>query len=340
MRKTVNISFILKKVAGWSALPALILFLLFLFINGQMMSGSINRYFVEGFLSTNTPAICIAIGVSAAILCGGMDISLGAIVSMVNVSMVWLCESLGLNVFVSALIGLLIGLLAGLLNGLVIAVLRVTPLLATFASSAIFSGIALWIRPYPGGSIPSELNSFYNSRIFEIIPMPLVVLLLPLVIFLILKSTPIGTYIYAIGRDEKKAYASAVNLTKVKLLVYTFTGFAAGVAGVAMTASISAGDPLAGNMMSMTSIAAAVIGGISLSGGKGDVWGAVFGSMFLSILISTVVSANINSFMQSLVNGLILLVALIVAVFISNRGEIFAIHSKIKNLSRGVPNGQ
>jgi ribose transport system permease protein len=340
MKNTAKFSSFSKKIAGWAAMPALILFLLFLFINGRMMSGSINRYFIEGFLSTNAPAICIAIGVSAAILSGGIDISLGAIVSMVNVIIVWLCESLGLNVFAAAIIGLVIGLLAGVFNGLVIAVLRVTPLLATFASSAIFSGIALWIRPYPGGSIPGELNSFYNSRIFNVIPMPLIVLLLPLAVFLVLKKTPIGTYVYAIGKDEKKAYASAVNLTKVKLLVYTFAGFAAGVAGVAMSASISAGDPLAGNMMGMTSIAAAVIGGISLSGGKGDVWGAVFGSMFLSILISTVVSANINSFMQSLVNGLILLVALILAVFIGNRGEILAMHKKIKKPTRGVQNGQ
>lgn len=322
-----------RKIMSWTSLPALVLFVTFLIINGKMMSGSINRFFIEGFFSSNAPAICVAIGVSAALLTGGTDISLGAIVSMTNVLIVWLCEKQGMNVFHAAIIGLLIATIAGMLNGFVVSVLRVTPLLATFASSAIFGGAALWIRPYPGGMLPGELNSWYNSRVFNFIPMSIIVIAIPLVVFIIISKTPIGKYIYAIGKNEKKAYASAINVPLVKFLVYTFAGFAAGIAGVAMSASISAGDPLSGNLMSMTSIAAAVIGGVSLAGGKGDIWGSVFGAMFLSILVSTVVSANIDSFMQSFINGIILLVAIIVAVFIGSRGEIIHMHKTKRNVN-------
>jgi ribose transport system permease protein len=254
------------------------------------------------------------------IISGGIDLSLGSTISLVNVIIVWLCAH-GIPVFEAVMIGAGVGIITGLFNGVLIGVLRINPLLATFSSASVFAGLALWIQANPGGTIPGALNTWYNTNVFGFLPMTVLLILVPLGLFLILNATPFGTKLYALGKNENKAYASAINVTAMKICIYTFSGFAAGIAGVAMSASISAGDPNCGAALSLSAIAAAVIGGISLDGGKGDVLGTTFGAMFLSMLISTVVLANINSFAQSLVNGIIMLFALIIAVYIGIRGQ-------------------
>ncbi len=308
---------IFKKVKKWSTLPALVLFLLFLMIYIGI-SGKFTLSFLNSFISTNTPAICVAIGVAATIIIGGTDISLGSIVTLTNVIIVTLVGK-NYSVITAVLLALLFATLAGLFNGLLIGVMRINPLLTTFATSTVFSGIALWLLPYPGGMIPYFYSDWYNSKFLNLIPIPVIMIALPLVIWLIFMKLPFGIKAYALGRDVKKAYASGINVTAIRLLIHTFAGFASGIAGICISASMCAGNPKVGDTMSMNSIAAAVIGGVSLSGGVGGVWGAIFGSLFLSILISIVVSANMSSYVQSFVQAIILLLGVICTVMASDK---------------------
>jgi len=312
----MDLRIIKDKIISWSALPSLLLFILFFFINIRI-GGFFNRYWLDAFIFTNGPIICITIGVTAAILIGGIDISLGAIVSMTNVIIVVMVMN-GTPVLTAALIALFCAIVAGFINGFIIGTVRVNALLATFATSTIYSGLALWILPVPGGHIPFSYNAFFNIQIFGFIPMHYIVMILPLIVWILLCKTKFYLAVFSLGQNEQKAYASGVNVVAVRYIVHTFGGFCAGLAGLYISAAISTGTPYIGSTMSMTSIAAAVIGGVSLRGGKGDAWGAIFGALFLSILLSTVVALRLSSFAQGFVQGLILLLGVVFTIAIGN----------------------
>lgn len=307
----------LKRITANNAFPSLVLLVLFVFINGIINQG-LKVSFFRSFLSTNAGAICLAIGVTATILAGGIDISLGSIVSLVNVLIVTLCEK-GLSIPLAAALGLLAGLSCGLFNGFLIGIMRVNPLLTTFATSTAYAGIALWIMPNPGGSIDFAFSDWYGSNFLGLIPMPICMIAVLIIIWVIFQRMPAGTRLYAVGQHPQKAYASGINVYGLKFFVHSFAGFAAGIASVCMSANICAGSPTIGATMSMNSIAAAVIGGVSLSGGIGNIWGAIFGAGFLSILISIVVSANLSSYVQSFIQGLILLLGIIFSVIAGDK---------------------
>lgn len=318
-----------KKVMTWSAFPSLLLFLIFLGINGAV-TGGLSLSFFESFIATNAAAICVAIGVTATILVAGTDISLGSIVSLVNVVIVTLCEK-GYSVPAAVMIALGCAILCGMINGFIIGVMRVNPLLTTFATSTVFAGIALWILPYPGGAIDFSFADWYGSHLFGILPMPIVMILILVIIWIIVMKLPAGLHLYALGKDVKKSYASGINVTALRFFVHTFAGLAAGIAGICISANTCAGSPSIGASMSMNSIAAAVIGGVSLNGGIGNIWGGIFGAAFLSILISIVVSANFSSFVQSFIQGLILLAGVVISIIASDK----TLKAKIKRVFKG-----
>ena len=301
-----------KKLASWSAFPSMLLFLVFLGINA-LISGGLKASFFGSFISTNAGAICVAIGVTATILVAGTDISLGSIVSLVNVVIVTLYGK-GLSVPAAALCGILVALACGMVNGFIVGVMRVNPLLTTFATSTAFAGIALWIMPFPGGYIDFSFSDWYSGKLFGLIPTPVCLILILVLIWVIFMKMPYGTHLFALGRNVNKAYASGINVPALRFFVHTFAGLAAGIAGICLSANICAGSPTLGASMSMNSIAAAVIGGVSLNGGVGNIWGGIFGAAFLSILTSIVVSANLSSYVQSFIQGLILLVGIIFSV--------------------------
>lgn len=318
-----------KKVVTWSAFPSLLLFIIFLAINGAI-TGGLSLSFFQSFIATNAAAICVAVGVTATILVAGTDISLGSIVSLVNVIIVTLCEK-GYSVPAAAFIALGCAVLCGMINGFIIGVMRVNPLLTTFATSTAFAGIALWILPYPGGSIDFSFADWYSSNLFGFIPMPVVMILVLVIIWVIVMKLPAGLHLYALGKDVKKAYASGVNVIALRFFVHTFAGLAAGIAGICISANTCAGSPSIGASMSMNSIAAAVIGGVSLNGGTGNIWGGIFGAAFLSILISIVVSANLSSFVQSFIQGLILLIGVVFSIIAADK----ELKAKIKSIFKG-----
>ena len=316
----------MKKILSWNALPSLSLFLFF-FLLYNLTSGGFKSSTLVTFMATNAGAICVAIGVTTTILIGGTDISLGAIVTLTNVVMVTLVGK-GFSVFPAALLALLAAVIAGMINGIIVGFLRVNPLLTTFATSTVFSGISLWLLPYPGGYIDFSFNDWYSSNALGILPMPVIIICFLLLIWIVISKTPFGIWVYAIGCNPHKAYATGIKVSLLRFFIHTFAGFAAGIGGLCISASICAGNPTIGATMSMTSIASAVIGGVSLNGGKGNIWGAIFGSMFLSILVSFVVSINMSSFVQNFVQSLILLLGVVCTILASDK----SIRTKIAGL--------
>lgn len=307
-----------NKILHWTALPAMVMCIVFFLINTYCTAGFLQKHIILSFLSSNVPLICVSIGCACVIISGGMDISLGAIVSLCNVIFVKL-NGADEPLFKQILICLIASLLMGLLNGLVIGLLRVTPLLATYATSSIYAGIALWIMQKPTGTVMRSFCTWYNSWIGGVIPVPAILALIIFFLWCLVMLTPMKYWVYSTGRHGAKAYVSGVPVGKTQIFTYTFAGLAAGVASLAISGSTQGGDAAVGNSLSMNAIAACVIGGISLAGGIGSVVGSIFGAVFLSLVMFVVSAAHITSIYQSLVKGLILLVGVLFSIVIENQ---------------------
>lgn len=318
-----------SKLFGWSSFPALLLLAVFGLINAFVMPDGLSQSFVESFLNSNLPLICVCVGASAVLISGGTDISSGALVSLLNVLVATLCQK-GLPWYLVVSITIGCSIVAGMLNGFLVSIMRITPLLTTFATSAVFSGLALIIMPAPGGTVSSELIDVFYKR-FLGIPLSFVYVVILIVIWELYRHSPHGIRLYAAGQDDRKAYASGVNVVGERMFIYGFAGLTCGIGAIALSSSIGAGDPLIGTSYTMTVISAAVIGGVSLSGGKGDIWGGIFGCLFLGLITAIIVSMRIDSFLQEFICGIVLLAGVLFTVA---RGELKHLTRKIRKEAR------
>jgi ribose transport system permease protein len=307
----------LNAISKISYFPAAILLIIFIIVNICITKGFLRMSFIGGFFSANVPLIAVAIGVAVVLIGGGIDISLGATACLVNVVFITLVGK-GWSFASALLLTVAIALACGALNGIVVGFFRVPPLLATFASTSIYGGLALWIMPTPGGAAPMNFITWYSSIIIGI-PAPVFVIAAVIVAWSIIKYSPIRIWLYSVGRDEKKAYMSAVPVKWTQLFMYCFAGLLAGIGGLCLTGSIGSGDPLAALPLSLSSIAACVIGGISLSGGKGNILGSILGALFLGLVITTVLSARIEPFYQDFLSGVIILVGVVGSSYIGRK---------------------
>jgi ribose transport system permease protein len=301
----------LKKIYKWSALPALFLMALaFIIIS---FTDKVSSSYIGSFLSTNTAVICVGIGASVVIISGGIDISLGALVSLCNVVAVQLMMN-GVPYYWAVLLVLIMSVAAGALNGLIVSVLKIPALLATYATQTMFAGLALLVMKTPGGKIAKELVTFFYTKLFGVIPMAALFILVPIVVWKLYKRSPAGIGFYALGCNETKAYLSGINVRRHRMFAYCFAGFATGVGALAMTCYVGAGDPDIGTSLIMTAISAAVIGGVSLSGGYGDVAGGIFGCIFFGLLTNMIVGFRVDAFSQNLLKAVILLLGVLSAI--------------------------
>ena len=320
MDKRPNLKNAFQRLPRSSSTPAVILFVLASLFVALGTDANFDWNYLVSFINSNIMVLCICVGEAVVILTGGIDISLGATVSLCNVLIVTLLGK-GMPLFPAILIMFAVAITAGLVNGFMVGVMRVSPLLTTYATSIVYGGLALVVTRIPIYLKTSELSTFYKYRLFGVLPMSLLFVLILYGIWKLYKSTPYGVHIYAIGENEQSAYASGIPVVRTKLITYGFAGFAAGMGALAVTGMIRGGDPKIGLSMPMTAISAVVIGGVSLSGGKGDVGGGLFGSLFLVMLSNIIVFWCINTFWQELLRTLILLASIVVATLLSQRSE-------------------
>ena len=287
----------LKKLGRWSALPAIALLAALMLYNGILNPGFFKKATFATFLLSSTPLVCVVIGICTCKIVGGIDISLGNLLSLINVTMAVLFTNTELPAAVILLIGLGIGLAGGLLNGICIGILRVNPLLATFATSSVFWGLALWILPTPGGyGVPYAMAKFVNKMVFGVVPMSLLLVALLTIIWLLYMKSVHGVAIYGIGGNEQSAYVSGMDVARSKVLAHLFGGFCAFIGALVTTGLICSGDPNIGAEFGLKAVTAVVIGGVALCGGEGDVWGALAGGYFLSTILIAIISSNVSTF--------------------------------------------
>jgi ribose transport system permease protein len=259
-------------------------------------------------LNTTLPLVFVAVGQSLVVLTGGIDLSVGGIVALCVAITATTVDGTGVTPYFWILLVLVLGTAGGAVNGLIVAKARIAPILTTLASLSIFSGLALWVLPVPGGSIPPEVR-----RVLTNPSMPTGLIWLGLVIagWLVLRRTRFGMRVYAVGSDEASALAVGVPAAWVKVGVYALSGLCSALAGVFYVSTTTAGDANAGGPFILTSIASVVVGGVAFSGGRGSALGAIAGAVALTLVIDVLFFAGIDPLYQSLFQGLFLVVAVL-----------------------------
>lgn len=299
----------LIKFVRWPAFTAFVLLIVLLLINEALSPGYLTKTYIVNFLGSNGPMMIACLGLAVVLICGGMDISVGALMGLINVIYVTMSMK-GMSTALTLACCVVIGTACGLLNGVCVALFRITPILTTFATSYIFKGLALYIMPSPTGAVPKGILSWYYSWLGGF-GGPLTFILLAVILWLIIKRTRLGVMLYAIGASKQNAYVSGIPVSKVNLFSYTFAGFVYTLAALAMTTYCSGGDATIAEAITMKAIAACVIGGVLLSGGVGDAIGACFGAISLGLAITTVLAVVKSTYYQNLATGVLMLVAVV-----------------------------
>lgn len=296
----------------YPAFFAILLLVVSLIINFILQPNMFARDTLNSNMRVFLPMILLAAGQAIVILGGGIDISVGGIVSIVNTI---LATQVGLNgspekMWMYVLVSLGAGILAGAINGFFIAFLRLQPIITTYATSFLYVGFALFILPNPGGGIPADIANLYRNTTPLGLPLAFYVIAVVLVIWMYTRSTRFGNYLYAVGGNAEAAYETAVPVTLVLFSTYVVSGFMAALAGIAITMLSGSGNAEIGVPMTLTSITAVVIGGTALSGGVGGVAGPVVGAITLGIIQNIISFSRIDTWWETFVKASIIVVAL------------------------------
>jgi ribose transport system permease protein len=243
------------------------------------------------------------------ILTGGVDLSVGPLIALTNSIAASLMTDDPGRVALVVLLVLGIGTLCGLINGLAVAYGRLQPIVVTLATASVFTGCALFIRPRPGGFVPEWFTDALTTSVRGIIPSALILLALLIGLWLLFKRSRLGVSIYAIGSSEGAAFMSGISVPRAKVAAYTLAGIASATAGLFFTAQTATGSALSGNVFTLNSVAAVVIGGTSLAGGRGGYIGTIAGAYVISVIVSVLFFLQVSPFYQSMFQGGILLIA-------------------------------
>jgi len=291
---------------------ALFLFILALIVNLFLQPSLIQPRVINGNLRAWLPMILLSVGQAVVMIGGGLDLSVGTLVSLGNAILVTQItdETTTLNNLIFILVVILVGTAAGLLNGFATAALGLQPMITTYATSFIFAGLALLVLPQPGGSIPRAYSSFYRSTTPLGIPLAIFVIALVLIIWAAVRKRRYSRFLYAMGGKADAAYYTGVPVTRIRISTYMISGLMSALASIALTLLTGSGDPRIGEAMTLESITAVIIGGTSLSGGTGGIFGAILGVGLLRTISNIISFARLDSWWRTLVNAVIIVVAL------------------------------
>nr|WP_170875184.1 ribose ABC transporter permease [Virgibacillus pantothenticus] len=255
----------------------------------------------------------IAFGMTFVILTAGIDLSVGSTLALGSALTAGLLAS-GMDPFLAVCIGLLIGLILGAVNGLIIAKGKVAPFIATLATMTIFRGATLVYtdgKPITGLSDSFAFEMIGKGYVFGI-PFPVIIMIVVFFsLFFVLRSTVFGRQVYAIGGNEEASKLSGIRADRVKIGVYSLTGMLSVLAGIIITSRLDSAQPTAGAMYELDAIAAVVIGGTSLSGGRGRIFGTLIGALIIGVIDNGLNLLNVSSFYQQIVKGLVILLAVL-----------------------------
>lgn len=251
-----------------------------------------------------------AVGFAFVLLLGGIDLSVGSVITLVNIVGGWLMVNAGLNPAIAIVLTLAMATFIGFANGWIIANIEMPPLIVTLAMMIIIEGLAFLVcKGLPIYGFP-ESFAFIGQGYLGPIPIPVIIMIVIMAIgSFILNKTYFGRYFYAVGGNEEAAKLSGIKVKNVKYLVYSLSGFFAGVAGVVILSRTNSATVTAGKALEFEILTACVLGGVSVTGGFGRISNVVAGVLILGVLSNGMVLLNVTEFTQMVIKGSVLLIA-------------------------------
>ena len=316
MKKLTSSKQFFSKHRESPSFSAVIMVAVFFLINCVVTRNFLSFDYIISLFGNNTPLILISLGVAVVILSGGIDISQGSLVTVLNVIFVTMTVKNGVDYRLSTLLILLLGILIGAVNGVVVSICKVPALLATFSMTFVLDGLSYWIMPKPVSGMPRELVSWYHGQICGI-PTPVFILIISVLICILVKRTAIMTWIFAVGNSRENAFVSGIPVNFTQIFSYMFAGMMGAIAAFAMTSNTGSADALLAQGMSLQAVSACVIGGLSMNGGQGSLSGAFLGAIYLFLTSTIVYSLKVDVFYQDLIKAVIILAGVICSVLIN-----------------------
>lgn len=264
----------------------------------------------------------LAIGVMLAIMLGGIDLIAGAMIACSGCLVVTCMERFGMNMILAIVIGLILGVIVGFVNGAIIAYSGIHPFVVTLAMQSILRGAAYLIAD--GQPVPLYANTVFpkigTGLAFDVVPFPIIYMLFFFFLqYMLLNKTKMGRYIYAVGGNATAAQFSGINIKKVKILVWTISGFLASFAGIVLAARLTSGQPGTSVGAETDAIAACVLGGTSMYGGVGGTGGVLIGVLVIGVITNGLTLLHVDSNWQYVAKGVIILLAVYIDMIRQNK---------------------
>ena len=269
-------------------------------------------------ISTN---LFLACGMTIVIILGGIDLSVGSIIALSGCLAAGGVVRYNLPLGAALILGLITGLLFGMFNGLIISRTTIPPFIVTLATMNIAKGLAY---VYTGGSpvrVVTKEWQFLGAGYIGAIPTPVIILVAVLIVTALIMNKSKLEDIYAVGGNPVAAVFSGIKVSKVKFLVFTYSGLMAGLAGIVLASRMYSGQPTAGEGAEMDAIAAVVVGGTSMAGGYGKIGGTIIGGLIIGVLNNGLNLLNVSSFWQYVVKGIVILLAVFIDYIRQGRKE-------------------
>ena len=254
-----------------------------------------------------------SVGMTFVILIAGIDLSIGSIITLVNMVCAFIMVNLGMNMWIAILASLIVGVVIGLLNGCMVSIIGMPALIATFASQTVFEGIAFLItngRPISGFTKDNPAMNLFAR--WTIGPIPICAIIMVACFALgsfILNKSYFGRYFYAIGGNEEAAELSGIRVSRVKILIYALSGLFAALAGIVLLSRSGSAQTTVGKGLEFDVITCVVLGGVSVNGGVGRISGVVAGVLIIGSLTNGMILLNVSDYTQMVVKGIVLAIA-------------------------------
>jgi ribose transport system permease protein len=287
-------------------------------INVALQPDLVTRESLSSNIATFAPTVLVSAAQAIIVLSGELDLSVGTGVSMLNCALATLPELAGWALWPTLAATFAITVLAGATNGALVAYVRLPSLIVTFATSAIWFGVALIFRPQPGGSVDPAFGDFYAGSVWGV-PIALILILVALGLWSLLQRYPLGRQLLAVGGNPVAAFHAGIDVRWIKFCGYCIAWCFVYLGSLAISAQTLSGDSRLGLPYTLTSVAAVVIGGISLAGGRGSVWGAAFGAIALGLVANVIYFAGIPSIYQEFFKGIVICIALSFTFIVGRR---------------------
>ena len=275
-----------------------------------------DRFLTAGNLINVTRQVAMlgisAVGMTCVILTSGIDLSVGAVMAITNVVGSMLMVNAGMPIVPAVALTLALAALIGLINGLLVAYLGVPALITTLAMMTILRGLAYVLcGGLPIWGLPESFKGLGQGYVGPI-PIPVIIMLLIFVLgWFFLNRTRTGRYIYGLGGNKEAVRLSGVNTAKIETLVFLISGLLTGLAGIIMLSRINTGQPKIGTGYEMDVITAVVLGGVSIMGGEGSLFGVLIGVLITGVLSNGMILIDVSEYSQQITKGLVLLIAVI-----------------------------